>query len=325
MNKTKVLSILTVAMVVLVISAACARTSTPTGNGSGDFQEVGFVDGTSNGLGLDALGISPSFASFASNGSLQQGIFVSGTGAIAVTPDLALLNLGVQVTADTVQEALNQANGSLSAMLAVLDSHGIEEKDTQTRSFNIQPRYSFREITRCNDAAASSSTSAPAPAPASEPMPPLEVPVVEIGKSSEDCFVDREQVLIGYQVTNQLTAKVRDLDDVGPVIDSVVVAGGNNVQIQGISFTIEDTSALSIQAREAAVKAAMAQAEQFAELTGVELGKLVHISQSGGAAPIARVSAQAAFFNEAIAMAPTAVRTGELEVTVMVQALFAIQ
>ena len=78
-----------------------------------------------------------------------------------------------------------------------------------------------------------------------------------------------------------------------------------------------------MQAREAAVKAAMAQAEQFARLTGVVLGKLVQISQVGGTGPVVRAEGAQASFD--LAIAPTPVRTGELDVSVTVQAVFAIE
>ncbi len=284
MTRTKVLIILSAAMAILLLTVACSRGTT----GNGD--EIATADGagTSGLLGsqpsnnsialsdLERLGVSlvPS-----GQGNSQQGIFVTGTGTVTADPDLAILNLGVQVTADTVREALERANVSLNAMLGVLDGHGIEEKDTQTRFFNIFPQYDFRP--------------------------------------------DRERVLIGYQVTNQLSVKIRHLDNIGPIIDDVVEVGGNPVQINGITFTIEDTSELSVQAREAAVKAAMAQAEQFARLTGVVLGKLVQISQVGGAVPMIRAEGAQASLD--LAIAPTPVRTGELDVSVTVQAIFAIQ
>lgn len=284
MTRTKVLIILSAAMAILVLTVACGRGTT----GNGD--EIATADGggTSGLLGGQPSGDSVGLTGFEGLGvsfitssqvNSQQGIFVTGTGTVTADPDLAILNLGVQVTADTVREALERANVSLNAMLGVLDGHGIEEKDTQTRFFNIFPQYDFRP--------------------------------------------DRERVLIGYQVTNQLSVKIRDLDNIGPIIDDVVEVGGNPVQINGITFTIEDTSELSMQAREAAVKAAMAQAEQFARLTGVVLGKLVQISQVGGAGPVVRAEGAQASFD--LAIAPTPVRIGELDVSVTVQAVFAIE
>ena len=224
---------------------------------------------------------------------------------------MAVLNLGVQVLADTVQEALEQANASLNAMLNVLDDHGIEEQDTQTRFLNIQPRYRSREVIRCKD-----DIQLPVPTPGE-----LEPEILE--KLEGECLRHRELVLIGYQVTNQLSVKVRDLDSVGPIIDDVVQAGGDPVRIQGINFTLEGTSSLIIQAREEAVLDALAKAEQFAGLTGVEVGPLVHISEAGGAIPVVRAAFEGAL--PAQAGAPSPVRTGELEVTVTVQALFSIQ
>ena len=208
------------------------------------------------------------------------GILVSGTGTITAKPDLATLNLGVQVTADTVKEALQQANASLNAMLDVPRQRGIDEKDTQTRHFSINPTYDYQR--------------------------------------------EGPPIFTGYRVTNQLEIKVRDLANIGPIIDETVTAGGDSVQIHGISFVVEDTSALSTQARESAVKAAMTQAKQFADLTEVKLGRLIHISQISGVSPQTRGAPAMAAFDES-AVRYTTVRSGETEISVTVQALFSIQ
>ena len=57
-------------------------------------------------------------------------------------------------------------------------------------------------------------------------------------RADEDCYKERESVIVGYQVNNQLTVKVRDLDSVGVIIDQVTEAGGNLTRFQGLSFTI---------------------------------------------------------------------------------------
>ena len=46
---------------------------------------------------------------------------------------------------------------------------------------------------------------------------------------------------LGYQVNNQLTVKVRDLESVGEIIDQVTEAGGDLTRFQGIRFTIDDS------------------------------------------------------------------------------------
>src|SRR3990170_2444594 len=86
-------------------------------------------------------------------------------------------------------------------------------------------------------------------------------------------YIDGRQQLRGFRVTNIVSAKLRDLDKVGEVIDGAAGAGGDLIQVQGLSFTIEEPDDLRAQAREEAVNEARAKAERLAELAGVKLGK----------------------------------------------------
>ena len=107
------------------------------------------------------------------------------------------------------------------------------------------------------------------------------------------------------------------------LITDVVEAGGDPVRVNGINFAIEDTATLEDEALARAVADAKARAERMAELTGVTLGDLVSVSQGGGGASPAL---PAAFAAEAMARsAPTAIRTGDLEVTINIQALYTIK
>ena len=169
-----------------------------------------------------------------------QGIIVSGSGTASAEPDLALINLGVQVLSPSVGEALNTANTSLESILQVLANYNVDENDTQTRYFNINTQYDYS-----NDGA----------------------PEVS-----------------GYQVTNELSVKVRNLDSLGEMITDVVEAGGDPVRVNGINFAIEDTTTLEDEALAQAVADAKARAERMAELSGVTLGDLVSVSQGGGGA-----------------------------------------
>jgi len=75
------------------------------------------------------------------------GIWVTGEGKVSVVPDVAILNLGVEVQAVTVAEAQSYAATVMTAVLAELDNRGIAEKDIQTRHFSIYPvrRWSEKE------------------------------------------------------------------------------------------------------------------------------------------------------------------------------------
>ncbi len=93
-------------------------------------------------------------------------------------------------------------------------------------------------------------------------------------------YVQGKQVPKGFQVTNSVVVKVHDLPKAGTLIDAVSQAGGNDVQVQGVSFTLEDNKALLARARDAAYADAKAKAEQFASLSGRKLGPVVSITEA---------------------------------------------
>ena len=125
-------------------------------------------------------------------------------------------------------------------------------------------------------------------------------------------FTERSRVLIGYTVSNSASIKVRDLDNLGNIIDDVANAGGNATRINGINFTVEDTTQFMNELRRAAVADAMSKAQQFATLTGVNLGPLAFISESGGGAPVVS-SFDRGFALESAAAAPASpISSGEL-------------
>ena len=90
---------------------------------------------------------------------------------------------------------------------------------------------------------------------------------------------DWEYVLTGYAVSNQATVKIRDLDSAGAVIDAVTAAAGDLIRVHGIDFGIEDAEELEEAALEAAIADMERKAEMMAEASGVELGRLVYLSE----------------------------------------------
>ena len=134
----------------------------------------------------------------------------------------------------------------------------------------------------------------------------------------------RQQELVGYRVNNQVSVKIRDIAGVGPIIDEVAAAGGDLVRIQGVSFTVEDTTVLESQAREKAVQDLMAKAQQFAQLAGVQLGKPVYLSEGSGFTPVVNQAFAERSFAAAAPLATTPISGGELKVSVSVQGTFAI-
>jgi len=120
-----------------------------------------------------------------------------------------------------------------------------------------------------------------------------------------------------YHVGNGLSVKIRDLSKVGAILSSAVEAGANN--ISGVSFSIEDTSALEAEAREKAVADAEARAESLARLSGVELGEVALVSEVIGG-PVTVFAERAMGGGGGVSIEP-----GQLEVSMQVQMSFAIK
>ena len=91
----------------------------------------------------------------------------------------------------------------------------------------------------------------------------------------------------GYTVSNIVQVTVRDVSKAGKLIDPAAAAGGNDVVVQGVWFSLEDNAAFLKQAREHAWQDAKAKATELAGLAGVTLGAAVQISETttGGGAP----------------------------------------
>lgn len=96
--------------------------------------------------------------------------------------------------------------------------------------------------------------------------------------------------ITGYQVSNQLTVRIRDLAASGPLLDKVVSAGANRVN--GISFEIDKPDALRDTAIQAAIAEAKRKAELMAAAAGVKLGAIQSVNANeGGGQPIFRAMA----------------------------------
>jgi uncharacterized protein YggE len=90
----------------------------------------------------------------------------------------------------------------------------------------------------------------------------------------------------GYEATDTVVARIRDLAKAGPVIDAAAAAAGDNVRVQGITFSIDDDSKLLAAARTKATKRARAQAEQLAAGADVEVDAVQSISETSDAQPL---------------------------------------
>ena len=137
---------------------------------------------------------------------------------------------------------------------------------------------------------------------------------------TDSSSVSKAPKVTGYRINNQVNVKIRNLADVGPLLDAVVALGAND--ISGISFEIDDPTHYQGQARQLAVKDACEKAGQLARASGIVLGKVLSISESGASG---RSNGYRAFSMSEMANAAVPVQTGEMEIVVQVDMLFDIQ
>ncbi|MDY7041913.1 MAG: SIMPL domain-containing protein [Chloroflexota bacterium] len=174
-------------------------------------------------------------------------ITVVGIGEVSLTPDIALINVGAEASAETVSQAKTEVDRRVEAIMAVLTGMGIADKDIQTSHYSI---YYERE-----------------------PVYPVAIE-------------ERSQEPNGaYRVSNMLRVTIRDLDQVSDVLDAVIEAGAN--QMYGVTFTVSDEREWEKEAREKAMADAKARAEALALLAEVELGEVLSVSEVVGAEPLA--------------------------------------
>ena len=127
---------------------------------------------------------------------------------------------------------------------------------------------------------------------------------------------------IGVTGTNGKSTTTALIGHILSVSGQEAEVGGNLIRIQGISFSVEDPTELRAQALKKAVQAMVAKAKYMAEAADVELGSLVYMTESGGAAPRFDTFAPRLAFAEDISSTPISV--GELDISVTVQGVFSI-
>ena len=168
-------------------------------------------------------------------------VTVAGSATLAVAPDCAHLNCGVQVEGTNAQDALRRSNDAMHAILTALTDSGVAPADLRTNGPNLWP--------------------------------------------SER----------GYHGSNDVAVVVRDLDALGAVIDAVAAAGGPNLTMHGVSFSLGDPTAHLPVVRRAAVQAAHGTATELADAAGAAVGEVLTITESPGFASPVAMRAEAMF------------------------------
>ncbi len=168
-------------------------------------------------------------------------ISVNGKGEAISIPDIAEFSFGVTENAKTVKEAQDKATARTNAAIDAVKKGGVDQKDIKTLAYNITPHYDYQQI-YC--------VTTPCPG----------------GKN----------VLNGYDVSQTIQVKVRDLSKAGDIFGTI---GNTGVQsVDNLSFSIDDIDAVKATARAHAITNAQARAKKIASDLGVTLVRVTSYS-----------------------------------------------
>jgi uncharacterized protein YggE len=134
-----------------------------------------------------------------------------------------------------------------------------------------------------------------------------------ISISPEYKYENNTSTIIGYRASQSFTIVVRAADTAGPVVDDIVAAGGDSLQLSGATPFVLDNSKATAVARTAAVKSARAKAASYASLLGVKLGKVTYLIENSS--PVSYVPVMGVAKAESDA---TVIDLGEQDVSVSV-------
>ena len=181
-------------------------------------------------------------AGFVGNdGVVQTTITVDGKGEVVTKPDIATFSFSVTEDAKTVAEAQKKSSERMNRALALLKDGKVAETDIKTVGYNINPKYEYQNC------------------------PPFTA-----------CPV-RDPQVIGYQVSQSIEVKVRDIEKAGDLLSSIGSVGVQN--ISGLSFSVDDDEKFKAEAREKAIEEARAKAKTLASDLGVRLVRVVSFSE----------------------------------------------
>jgi uncharacterized protein len=170
-------------------------------------------------------------------------ISFNGVGEVSALPNLATFNLTIRESGVTTKEAQDKATAKEKAVIDFLDKLGVDKKDVKTENYNVYPKYDYGT-----------------PCYGYGPCRPQEAKIV------------------GYEVSENVSVQVRDLEKVGEVVQG---AGTLKVaEISGPNYSIEKEDALKAEARRIAIEDAKNKAEALSRDLGVHLIRIVSFSEN---------------------------------------------
>lgn len=177
-------------------------------------------------------------------------ISVTGEGEVLAVPDIGQFSFTVSASASEAAAAQTDAATRSNDIITYLKEQGVEERHIKIEQYSLSPKYRWEQ------------------------------PTCVLGQMCPP----GEQVQDGFEVSQTVTVKVKDLTKAGGLITGVGERGATN--LSGLTFTVEDEEALKTKARALAIENAKAQSAELAEQLGVAIVRMTgYYEESGVPAP----------------------------------------
>lgn len=169
-------------------------------------------------------------------------ISVAGKGEVIIKPDIATVSFSILEDNLDVSKATEAVNKKMDTAINSLKDMGVEEKDIKTTGYSIYPRYNYPKV-------------------------------------YSSYYPDGGRVLAGYEVSQTVEIKIRNLDKAGSIISKLGELKVSN--LNGLNFMVDKEDELKKDARNEAIKEARMEANKLASALGVRLGSVVGFTEDG--------------------------------------------
>ncbi len=210
-------------------------------------------------------------------------ITVAGQAEKFVKPDLAVINLGVTTEEETVSEVMQENTRIMNDIIEALKEDALSDENIKTKQFNLSPRYEWR---------------------------------------TKSDYIEGERILVGYQITQTLEARISDFDKIGAIIQKAADLGAN--QIGALTFIIEDEDIIKNELREEAIAQAKGKAKELASQLGVSLKRIIYFREEVPTTLWARGAGDMAYKESIESPMTPSIQSGESKVEVNVSITYEI-
>ena len=222
----------------------------------------------------------------------QTTINVQGEGEISAVPDIANFSFSVTDEQLTVKEAQQNVNGVMASVVSYLEEADVDKKNIKTNGYNIYPRYEWKNLS-------------------------------DTYYSLNSSLANKERVLVGYEVSQNVVVKLEDIDKAGEILSGIGALEVTN--ISGLTFDIDNKDELKRQARQDAIEDAKDKANQLAKDLGIDLVRMISYSSNDGNNYPVYSKDKAYAVNESSMGSAVVVSVGENEIKVNVNLTYEIK